>query len=197
MSGLFDTNQQLLIRSLQSGDRKVFAQIYHDNSKPIFIKLLKLVKSDKTAEELLQALFVKLWVKRESIDIHTSLPAYLNRMAANIAYDYFRTAAREQKARAAFLEQFEISYESDGEPCPESTLIQELELLIEKLPAQRKKVLQLCKIQGKSYQEAGNLLGISTSTVNDHIVKATKLLRHQLTQKSSLNALIILLFYCC
>jgi len=196
MSGHINNNQQLLICSLKSGDRKAFAQIYQENSKRIFVKLCQLVKSDKIAEELMQTLFVKLWIKRESIDIQSNLSAYLNRMAANVAYDYFRKVAREEKARIAFLEHIESSYEPHPIISEETTLIQELELLIEKLPPQRKKVLQLCKIQGKSYQEAGRLLGISASTVNDHIVKATRLLRTQLMERKSLNAIILLLLYC-
>ena len=43
-----------LISGLQSGDKKTFAVIYQTYSKDIFIKLIKLVKSDKIAEELLQ-----------------------------------------------------------------------------------------------------------------------------------------------
>lgn len=196
MPSLFENNQQFLISSLKSGDRKIFAQIYEDQSKSIYIKLLKLVRSEKIAEELLQELFVKLWIKKDTLEIHTNLPAYLNRMAANLAYDYFRKAAREQKARAALLEHFDVCYDPSHTQAHEYSLLQELDTLIGQLPPQRKKVLELCKIQGKSYQEAGNLLGISASTVNDHIVKATKILRAQLLEKKSLNALLILLFYC-
>lgn len=196
MPEVYDNQDQFLISALKAGDRKVFAQIYQEQSKPIFFKLLQLVRSDKIAEELLQELFVKLWLKKATLQIHTHLPAYLNRMAANLAYDYFRKAAREQKLRDRLLQQLDASYDPGQASTDDESLEQQLSALIQTLPPQRKKVLELCKIQGKSYQEAGHLLGISVSTVNDHIVKATRMLRRQLADKQSFPALIIVLFYC-
>jgi RNA polymerase sigma factor (sigma-70 family) len=45
------------------------------------------------------------------------------------------------------------------------------------LPPQRKRVFEFCKLQGKSYHEVSQLLGMSSSTINDHIVKATHSIR--------------------
>ena len=45
---------------------------------------------------------------------------------------------------------------------------------INNLPSQQKLVFTLCKLEGKSYEDASATLGISTSTINNHIVKATK-----------------------
>lgn len=196
MQDLFENNHASLISALRSGDRKIFAQIYAQQSQPLFTKLHSLVRSEKIAQDLLQELFIKLWLKKNTLEIHTNLSAYLNRMAANLAYDYFRKTAREQKLRAAFLEHFEPSFDPSVPESQDQGLEEALNLLIEDLPPQRRKVLQLCKLQGKSYQEAGSILGISASTVNDHIVKATKILRAQLLEKKSLSAVILLLFYC-
>ncbi|UZJ63980.1 sigma-70 family RNA polymerase sigma factor [Sphingobacterium sp. KU25419] len=49
--------------------------------------------------------------------------------------------------------------------------------LIDSLPAQRKKVFMLCKLEGKSYNEVSAMLGISVAAVNDHITKANKFLK--------------------
>jgi len=49
-----------------------------------------------------------------------------------------------------------------------------LQRAIECLPTQRQQVYILCKLQGKSHEEVSNLLGISTSTINNQIVKANK-----------------------
>jgi RNA polymerase sigma-70 factor (ECF subfamily) len=48
---------------------------------------------------------------------------------------------------------------------------------IENLPPQRKEVFYLCKMEGKSYLEVSRRLGISASTINDHIVKANRAVR--------------------
>ena len=59
----------------------------------------------------------------------------------------------------------------------------------EELPNQRKQIYKLCKIEGKSYAEVGQQLGISPSTINDHIVKATKFLKARHTSFGTVLAL--------
>ena len=52
-----------------------------------------------------------------------------------------------------------------------------LESTIQNIPPQRQQVFRLCKLEGKSYKEVSELLGISVSTISDHIVNATKFIR--------------------
>jgi len=62
------------------------------------------------------------------------------------------------------------------------------------LPPQRRLVYQLCKIEGKSYQEVSRILGISISTISDHIVKATKSLKaHYLSEQALILAFAVYL----
>jgi RNA polymerase sigma-70 factor (ECF subfamily) len=63
--------------------------------------------------------------------------------------------------------------------------------IIERLPLQRKRIFKLCKIEGKSYIEVSELLGISTSTINDHIVKATRFIREQYRGSDSAILLVV------
>jgi len=56
-------------------------------------------------------------------------------------------------------------------------LIQEA---IDALPPKRRQVFQLVKIEERSYEEVSHMLHVSISTVNDHIVKATKSIRENL-----------------
>ena len=63
-----------------------------------------------------------------------------------------------------------------------------LENAISKLPPQRQQVFRLCKLEGKSYRDVSELLGISLSTISDHIVKATKSIRNYL--ESTDNAVL-------
>jgi RNA polymerase sigma factor (sigma-70 family) len=55
--------------------------------------------------------------------------------------------------------------------------LQVLHRAIEDLPPQRQQVFRLCKLEGKTYREVSELLGISESTISDHIVKGTKFIR--------------------
>ncbi|HTN37767.1 MAG TPA: RNA polymerase sigma-70 factor [Arachidicoccus sp.] len=188
--------EQELLTQLKAGDAHAFTRLYHMYSKQLYLTIFRLVKSDKIAEELLQELFVKLWEKRGGLTIQSNIGGYLNRMGANLVFDFYRKATKDQLAKEqliAFFSDEQTDHQPAQELETEADTVNQLVTLMEQLPPQRKKVFELCKIQGKSYQEAGQQLGISVSTVNDHIVKATRLLRTQLIERNSFSALLLLL----
>jgi RNA polymerase sigma-70 factor (family 1) len=182
--------KELLIR-LGLGDRKAFEEIYHKYKHHIFIKLMKLVRSEEIAEELLQEVFYKLWLNHQQLHKVNSFPAYLYRMAANLVADFYRKAALDKKMQEQLIRTTSELY-NDVENTinfKESSSI--LDEAIASLSPQRQTIFKLCKIEGRSYEEVAHLLGISTSTINDHIVKATRSIKSKYA--SSTEGIIILI----
>lgn len=168
--------ESCLLSRLQNGDASAFARLYESYSRSLYINIFRLVKSETEAEEILQDIFVTVWEKRKTIGASHNISGYLFRIAENKVHDFFRKLARNRKlyghikdisSGVSVVEEYDIAGD-------ESVILQKA---MEILPPQRKKVFYLCKIKGKSYNEVGSLLGISTSTVNDHIVKATHTMR--------------------
>ena len=167
------------------GDELAFEKIYRLYSPGLYGKLLKLLKSVPQTEEILQDVFLKVWEYRASIDPEKSFRAFLFKIAENKAYDFFRKAARDKKLEAELIALSTINYLALEEfvAGDEKTVL--LENAINKLPPQRQQVFRLCKLEGKSYREVSELLGISLSTISDHIVKATKSVRDHLESSNS------------
>ncbi|MDB5115852.1 MAG: polymerase sigma-70 factor [Mucilaginibacter sp.] len=166
-----------LVELLKIGDKYAFEQLYHNYKVRIYANLFKMVKSAENSEELLQDLFVKIWIGRETLDSEKSFRSYLFKIAENLVYDFFRKAALNKK-----LETYLISVSVPANsPIEQHIYYKEgnhaLAKAIEQLPPKRKQVYILCKIEGKSYEEVSRLLGISISTVNEHIVKASRVVR--------------------
>jgi len=166
-----------LVELLKIGNRKAFEQLYHNYRLRIYGNLLKMVKSDEIAEELLQELFVKIWLGKEKLDSELSFKSYLFKIAENLVYDFFRKAALNKK-----METYLVSVSTNpASPIEQHIYYKEgnyvLAKAIEQLPPKRKQVYILCKIEGKSYEEVSRLLGVSISTVNEHIVKASRVVR--------------------
>ena len=167
-------DEKIQLARLKEGDQHAFNYFYEQHSLIIYRRLKKMVKIDTLADEFLQDVFVKLWEKRHLIDPEQSLKAYLHLIAQNLVFDFYRKLAREARL------QEEVKHTLSGfhNPIQEGFYFKEtndvLQKAINNLPAQQKLVFTLCKIQGKSYEEVGRDLGISTSTINGHIVKATK-----------------------
>ena len=77
--------KELLI-ALRSGDQKAFEKIYQMYSPRLFGKLMKLVKSESNAKDILLDVFIIVWERRESIDIDKSFRSFLFKIAENKAF---------------------------------------------------------------------------------------------------------------
>ncbi|HQV54444.1 MAG TPA: RNA polymerase sigma-70 factor [Chitinophagaceae bacterium] len=166
-----------LLSQLKKGSEGAFEELYNLYSTRLFGNLLKLVKSETEAKEILQDVFIKIWDNRQHIDTEKSFRSYLFKIAENKVYDLFRKISRDKKRKEALLSIATSEYVHIEETIlnKESTAL--LNKAIESLPPQRQQIFRLCKLEGKSYKEVSELLGISTSTISDHIVKATKSIR--------------------
>ncbi len=86
------SDKQLLTR-LKLGDHEAFDLLYHQHKMSIYASLLKLVKSEEIAEELLQDVFIRLWEKRYLVDVDRLIKPYIHKIARNLVVDFYRKAA--------------------------------------------------------------------------------------------------------
>ena len=185
----YDERELLLL--LKQGNEQAFEKIYNSYSSRLFGNIYRMVKSESTAEEILQDTFLKIWYNRTGIDLEKSFRSYLFRIAENNVYDFFRKATRDKKLRAQLFAAATEEYEHIEEMIyrKENALL--LQKAIESLSPQRQQVFRLIKLDNKSYDEVSRLLGISVSTISDHIVKANKTIREFIFTH---NDLMIILF---
>lgn len=177
-----------ILSALHSGCQAAFRQIYTLYSGRIYLNIRKMVKSEQDAAELLQEVFIKVWDKRELVDPEQSFRSYLFQIAKHTVYNFIRKGNIEKQVQAYLSLHGTQLYTHVEEQLNEKQDEQWLSQTIEQLPPQRRLIYKLCKIEGKSYAEVSTLLRISTSTINDHIVKATKYIkeRHGILDKSTM-----------
>ncbi len=182
----------ILLNKLKQGDHHAFTMIYERYKTELAIRILRMVKSEVLAEELLQDLFMRLWTGRAQVDPDQPIKAYLYRIARNLVIDLLRRAATEQhiyqQITAATTEQYRHVEESLFKKENEAFLQQ----AINQLPPQRKKIFVHCKLEGKSYKEVAELYKISTSTVNDHIQKSTHAIKDYLLKRPDFQLSVLL-----
>jgi RNA polymerase sigma factor (sigma-70 family) len=185
-------NTGLLIEQLQQGSERAFTRLYEVYSKPLYRSILRLVKEEQVARELLQDLFMKIWEMREGIDPGRSFKSFLYKVAENMVYGYFRQVARDRRLLAGLVA---ASVEA-GINAEESMIAREsFELLMKaigNLSPQRKLVYMLCKLEGKSYGQVGRELGITASTISDHMVKANKAVKQYFLANQDIAVALVL-----
>lgn len=186
-------NEQELLQQLKLGNAAVFTQLYEAYSEKLYYATLSMVKDEAVAEELVQHIFTRIWQKRDTIEITENFAGYLYRTGQHTVYDFFRKVSRDK----ALYEKFAAVSTSAYTHIEEALLRKEnaglLQQMLDILPPQRKKVFQLCKLEGLSYKQAGEVLDISPSTVKDHLVKATKSMQDYLKGHPEIVFFLIIL----
>lgn len=179
-------SDQELTLLLKDGDEPAFVELYNRYKLRILGNLIKLLRSEDLALELSQDLFLKIWDTRKQLDPEKSFRSYIFRISENMVMDFFRRAARNKKLQAQMMVAQSELYSHIEENIIQAQESKRFEQAIALLPPQRKQVFTLCKLEGKSYQEVSELLGISTSTVSDHLLKATRFLKAKMNTSSPL-----------
>jgi RNA polymerase sigma-70 factor (ECF subfamily) len=165
------TDQELLLQ-LRAGNQEAFTILYNQFSGAIYFNVLKMVKDETVAEEIVQEIFIKIWQKRDVIRIEVSFASYIYRIAQNNVIDYFRKIERSRD----LLERFKKSASSNYLHVEENICLKESDLLLQKaiatLPPQQKKVYQLCVLEGYTYKDTACQMEIGLNTVKEYLQKA-------------------------
>jgi RNA polymerase sigma-70 factor (family 1) len=189
-------DEKILLEQLINNDQQAFKQIYFLYSGRLYGNILKLVKSEPVAQEILQDVFIKIWDHRHSINTAKSFHAYLFRIAENMVCNFYKKASRDKVALRLLMSRSSEQYCHIEEEifCKEEASF--LSDAIGGLPPQRRQVFELCKMEGKSYDEVSRLLGISVSTISDHIVKANRFLKEYYFKNNGVIAPLLIVALC-
>jgi len=164
-----------LLHLLRQGDRDAFNTIYERYWQTMYQSASRMLNLPEQAEDLVQDLFINLWVKRADYDIE-NLPAYLRKAVKSRVLNYI---VRDQ-GKGSFFEPFESIL---GASFQAEELIREKELLelvaayIRSLPAKRRAIFLLHYNQQLNTAEIARALGISQKTVQNQLNTAIQGLR--------------------
>lgn len=188
-----DSIEVNLLFKVRLGDERAFDTLYHRHSTFIYRRLLMMVKDKDLAEELTQEIFIKLWDKREQIQATDSFKYFLLRMSKNLVIDFYRKVSRNRELLSKVIAaSTELNTDTQ-----DTVLYNETNKLfvgaLDRLPPQQRQVFSMCKLDGLSYKEVSAILGISTSTISNHIVKATKTLKQVFEEEHGIIFFITIL----
>lgn len=184
--------RDLLIR-LKKGDKSAFNEIYKVFSKPLYLKVLRMVKDKDVADELIQELFIKLWDNHDKIDEQRSFQSYLYVIAQNLVYNHFRKLESDQRLLRSVLagELLDNRAPNADEQLTQKEVSGLVKNAIDQLSPQRKQAFMLCKIEGKSYREASEIMGVSVATINSHITQSLQTIKAYILKHRDMHMLMI------
>lgn len=166
-------------------DEQSFEAVFKTYFKALHAYAQAILRESETAEEIVQGVFLKLWEKREMLDINSSLKAYLYRAVYHDSLNHIKHQQVKRKHwEHAHYEMTQGKPEEVGEQIKgqENELYERFQQALEKLPEKCRMVFNLSRFEELKYQEIADRLDISIKTVEAHIGKALKTLRVELAE---------------
>lgn len=189
-------NEAELFAGLAGGDEKAFEDIYRHYSKRLFPYVQKLVKTPELTEELIQDIFVQLWINRY-VFLNVQHPtSYLFSIANRQALKYLKKVASDARILKSITDYAEPSRNETEEQIILRESVAAIDLAVAQLPDQRRLIWKLSRDEGLSHEQIAARLSISKNTVKNQMVHALRHVRDFLDKRKGLltGSIIILLY---
>lgn len=185
-------NETELLAKIAEGDEYAFKIIYENYYKKIFTYALQYLKSEPESEEVMQEVFLKLWLRdRGSLAIN-NLDQYLRTLARNRSLDLLR---RKMLGNRNDLERA-INWQEEHNDTEELIMLNDTRKILDEgvrlLPTQQKLVYQLCHQEGLKYDEAAKVLNLSPATIHTHMKLALRFLRTYVQSRTDIAVFVII-----
>lgn len=185
MNGTPQSEENSILELLAQGSEYAFTQVFDRYRDKVYNVAMMFLKSTESAEEVVQDVFMKLWLKREKVTEIKNLENYIFFMARNVVNDRFRRLAVESNhRRSMYKEQMIVNNTSERLEDKQYELM--LRKAVDTLSPQQKLVYKLAKMEGLSLDEIAERLNISRLTVKTHLARAMQIIREHLKKYLSL-----------
>lgn len=166
---------QILIQQLNKSDEKAFHKLFESFFKLSCAFVSRYIHEHEAVEDVVQETFINIWEKRGIYTDIVYFKAYLFKALRNNALFYLRQHTTSEDINPT------IEDDSEGvlNAIIEEEVHREIIAAIEKLPQERRRIVQL-SMEGYSQEEIAEELQISVNTVKTQKRKAYAFLREEL-----------------
>lgn len=190
-----------LIRRVKEGDKVAFDELYKLHYPALRTYAGMLLRDDE-AEDVVQDVFLNVWLRKEGLDDSLSFKSYLFRSVYNTALNIIKHRRYTDNYRSVCEKEIEEMgydyYDPDSCDVIRRLYLQDIQAdisaAIESLPPKCRKVFTLSYLHDMPSKEISEKLGVSLRTVDNHIYAALKLLREKLRKYNVTSDWVLLLY---
>ena len=174
--------ESAVIKSVLNGNVNAFEALVREYEKNVYNLALRMTGSSEDAYDMSQEAFIKAYNSLASFRGDSKFSVWLYRIVSNVCLDYIRSRSRKPSVSLSAEnedgEEVEIDI-ADEEQTPENLLDRRLtrdavQRGLQSLPPDHREILLLREIQGLSYEEISEALGLEVGTVKSRIFRARK-----------------------
>ena len=175
-------SDEVAVSLLRSGDAAAYSELFRRHSVVIYRYAWGLADRRSDVDDLVQETFLIAWRRRQDIHlVSTSALPWLLTTCRNVAMNRnrVRRKAREQELSDVLLDNPSLYRLSQADAAREQLVWIREE--IEGLPEPDKQLCQMCLLEGRSYEEAAQILGLSSANTRKKIQRSRERLRSALS----------------
>ena len=151
-----------------------FKDIINTNKQNVR-NIIRLITKE-TNEDLEQEVFVRAWKNQDKYTERGNFKTWINTIAKNISKDYLKSAQKRYEQNSTADEEV-LNSIKDNKATPELTLLSKIRQkriiqAIDSLKPKFKEVIMMCDIEGYTYEQAAQKLGVPVGTVKSRIFNA-------------------------
>lgn len=175
---------ELLLRRAQNGDPDAFEALLTPLENLIWRVCWHFTGDREAAADCGQETMIRIWRSLKDYRGDCAFESWVYRIASNCCMDSLRKKKRDRSVSIEPMKEQGFD-PADPQPGTEEQVIaaenrRELREAIAALPEDQRDALVLTQLEGKSYEEAARLLGISEGTVKSRVNRARARLKERL-----------------
>jgi len=180
-------------QSLATGDASAFETIFEFYKKRVFGVALKMLKSETDAEEIVQDVFLSIWLAKSNLNQVNDPEAYLFTITYNTIYTRLKKASHNQELLNTIIHHLTQIQNTTDETIAARETHKLINEAVQQLPLQQRTIYELSKHQGLSYGEIAERMHLSKNTVRNHLAEAMKTIRAFLKKAAMLFSSLVVL----
>ena len=172
-----------LIVKIREGDADAFKNLFETYCQALIYFAWRYVKSTQIAENIVQDVFLRVWLNRTKLNPALKIRSYLYKAVKNQAMQHLRKAKFEN--RKGNIQAVDSSTKSPEDILDEKEIAISVQKAIAGLPSKSRMIFTMSKYSNLTYSEIAEIQNISVKTVETHMGRALKLLRKRLANVRS------------
>ncbi|WP_295119404.1 sigma-70 family RNA polymerase sigma factor [uncultured Chitinophaga sp.] len=177
-------DERELLRRISESDETAFSVLFHSYYPLLSTQVYRITRSLPETEEIVQDVFFKIWMSRETLQFVQDFKPYLWVMAKNQSLNVLKKMARERTNQETYLRTGQ--HEAADLPDPSLVFHSLIDEAIAKLPPQQQKVFLLSRRERLKQAEIAGQMGITVSTVKKYIQLATEFISQYIKERYQL-----------
>lgn len=183
-----------LLLLLKKDDDRAMTEIIARYWQRMLAVAINRLDNQEEAEECVQDVFVRFWQLRDKLELKYTLYTYLSAAVRYRIYNLLDKQHRKHLVTQPISANIDISsgeFHADSNLL-ENELLERIANYVEQLPEKCRIVYKMSREEGQSNEQIAAELKIAEKTVEAHLTKAVKDIRHKVTGSSAAFAFILL-----